>query len=84
MEKCDAFFATLREHIVPLIKKIVATGKNETLPVKTGFSIDKQKEFTKYIMDFMSIDPNHCVLCNGWPGGRYCRGTLSQVRLHAS
>ncbi len=61
MEKCDKFFATLREHIVPLIKKIVATGKNETLPVLKGFAVDKQKELTKYLMDYMSIDPNHCV-----------------------
>ena len=43
MEKCDEFFATLREHIVPLIKKIVATGKNEKLPKLTGFSVEKQK-----------------------------------------
>lgn len=61
MEKCDEFFATLREHIVPLIKKITATGKNEKLPKLKGFSIEKQKELTKYLMDFMSIDPNHCV-----------------------
>ncbi len=61
MEKCDKFFATLREHIVPLIKKIVATGKNEKLPVLKGFDIAKQKELTKYLMDYMSIDPNHCV-----------------------
>ena len=61
MEKCDKFFATLREHIVPLIKKIMATGKNEKLPKLTGFDVEKQKELTKYLMDFMSIDPNHCV-----------------------
>ncbi len=61
MEKCDKFFATLREHIVPLIKKVVATGKNEKFPVLKGFDINKQKEFTKYLMDYMSIDPNHCV-----------------------
>ncbi len=61
MEKCDEFFATLREHIVPLIKKITATGKNKKLPKFKGFSIEKQKELTKYLMDFMSIDPNHCV-----------------------
>ena len=61
MEKCDEFFATLREHIVPLIKKIVATGKNEKLPKLTGFSVEKQKKLTEYLMDFMSIDPNHCV-----------------------
>ncbi len=61
MEKCDKFFATLREHIVPLIKKIGETGKNKTLPVLTGFPVEKQKELTKYLMDYMGIDPNHCV-----------------------
>ena len=61
MEKCDKFFATLREHIVPLIKKICETSKNETLPVLTGFPVEKQKELTKYLMYYMGIDPNHCV-----------------------
>ncbi len=60
-EKCDKFFATLREHIVPLLKKVVATGKNETFPELKGFALDKQKELTKYLMDYMSIDSNHCV-----------------------
>lgn len=61
MEKCDKFFATLREHIVPLIKKIGETGKNKALPVLTGFPVEKQKELTRYLMDYMGIDPNHCV-----------------------
>ncbi|MGN0629471.1 MAG: carboxypeptidase M32 [Oscillospiraceae bacterium] len=61
MEQCDKFFATLREHIVPLIKKIGEVPQIDDSPLYGDFPIVKQKELTKYLMDYMGIDPNHCV-----------------------
>ncbi len=61
MEQCDKFFATLREHIVPLIKKIGEVPQIDDSPLYGDFPVEKQKELTKYLMDYMGIDPNHCV-----------------------
>ncbi len=61
MEQCDKFFATLREHIVPLIKKIGEVPQIDDSPLYGDFPIEKQKELTKYLMNYMGIDPHHCV-----------------------
>ena len=51
MEQCDKFFATLREHIVPLIKKIGEVPQIDDSPLYGDFPIEKQKELTKYLMN---------------------------------
>lgn len=61
MEKCDAFFGKLREHIVPLLKQITAAPQIDDALLFGTFPVEKQKELTKYLMDYMGIDPDHCV-----------------------
>lgn len=60
MEKCDEFFKTLREHIVPMIHKISQKQQIDDSALFADFSIDKQKLVTEYVMAYMGIDPNHC------------------------
>ncbi len=60
MEQCDRFFETLREHIVPLIKKIGAKPQIDDSPLFGSFPIEKQKQLTDYLMSYMGIDPHHC------------------------
>lgn len=60
MKKCDEFFKTLRNHIVPLIKKIEEKPQIDDSPLFGNFPIEKQKLVTEYVMNYMGIDPNHC------------------------
>lgn len=59
-EKCDAFFATLREHIVPLLRKIAAVPQIDDSPLSGNYPVEKQKKLTEYLMAYMGIDPAHC------------------------
>ena len=61
--ECDAFFASLREAIVPLLRRIQTEG---TVP-RTDFlhqewPLNKQKELSAYVMQVMHLTPDHCVL----------------------
>lgn len=62
-ESCDGFFASLREKLVPLIKKVVANGyKIDDAPLKRSFPIEKQREFSDFLMETMCVDRNHCII----------------------
>ena len=55
-KQLDCFFNSLKETIVPLLKKIVAQGK----PIRSDFlsrpcSISKQEAFSKYLMDIQGL-----------------------------
>lgn len=61
--KCDEFFATLRETIVPLLADIKARGK----AVRTDFldqewPLDGQRKVSQKIMELWGLDPAHCYL----------------------
>lgn len=63
MEQCDAFFAELRETIVPLLADIQARGRK----IRTGFldqewPIETQRKVSNRIMRIWGLDPNHCIL----------------------
>lgn len=61
-EKCDAFFKTLRERIVPLLKKI---GEKEQVSDEClwgDFPEDKQEELSYALMKTMGLDLDHCGL----------------------
>lgn len=58
--KCDEFFLKLRESIVPLLKKISQKPQIDDSLLFGDFPVEKQKELTKYIMEYMSADPAHC------------------------
>lgn len=60
MEKCDEFFKTLREHIVPMIHKISQKPQIDDSKLFADFPVEKQKLVTEYVMAYMGVDPNHC------------------------
>ena len=59
----DAFFAALREVIVPLLRRLQTEG---TAPhtdfLKGTWPIEKQRELSAYVMQVMGLDPAHCAL----------------------
>ena len=61
--QCDAFFAQLRETIVPLLAEIQKRGA----PIRTDFldqewPIDAQKKVSKKIMQLWGLDPKRSML----------------------
>ncbi len=57
VEKLDEFFDYLREHLVPVIK--VGLGKSKSINdefLKEFYDIDKQKEFSKFVADYIKFD----------------------------
>ena len=62
-ETCDAFFAGLREKLVPLINEVTAhSDRVDDTPLKRRYPIEKQRKFSDFVMGLMDIDPNHCAL----------------------
>lgn len=62
MEKCDEFFAALKEKIVPLIKKIAAAPQVDDSCLHGDFDEHKQEKFSYELMKTMGIDLDHCGL----------------------
>ncbi len=59
----DRFFTSLREAIVPLLRRIQAEGTAPRTDFLQGtWSLDKQKELSAYVMQVMHLDPAHCAL----------------------
>ncbi len=61
-EKCDAFFACLRESIVPLVKKITEKPQIENGFVFREYPKHLQMEFSDFLMEKMAIDRAHCAI----------------------
>lgn len=57
---CDKFFDTLREHIVPLIKKIQEKPQLDDSCIHGKFPVAQQEAFAEYLMRTMNIDMDHC------------------------
>jgi carboxypeptidase Taq len=62
METLDGFFGQLRSAIVPLLERI-----GEAEPVDNSFlfrkyPVEKQKEFAKYLMEVLDMDPDFCAI----------------------
>lgn len=55
-EKYDEFFKLLKEEIVPLVSKINQVKQDAPLWSKRLFNIQKQKEFSAYLMNVMCFD----------------------------
>lgn len=62
MEKCDAFFAALRERIVPLVRRIGAAPQVDDSILRQHFPQADQEKLSTYFMDLMCIDRNRCGL----------------------
>ncbi|MDO4739616.1 MAG: carboxypeptidase M32 [Eubacteriales bacterium] len=59
-QACDRFFATLREHIVPLIKKIQSAQQIDDSCVHGHFPLAQQEAFSEFLMQTLGIDMGHC------------------------
>ena len=61
-KQLDAFFDTLREGIVPLIRAIGEKPQIDDSFLHLEYPVDRQKAFADYIMEVMGIDRSHCGL----------------------
>ena len=62
MQTLDAFFAQLREVIVPLVAKIGQAAPVDDSFLKQNYPIDKQRLFSDYLMEVMGLDRNYCAI----------------------
>ena len=58
----DAFFAQLREVLVPLIHAVGKVDAPRDDFLRRSFSIAAQREFSDYLMDVMGLDKSRCVI----------------------
>lgn len=61
-EKCDAFFGTLKEHLVPLIERIGKAGQVSDACLKGDFPEEKQEELSVFLMKLIGLDTDHVGL----------------------
>lgn len=61
-EKCDEFFSTLREHIVPLIKEISRKPSPDDSCIKGHFPKAEQEKFSYELMKTIGISADRCGL----------------------
>ncbi len=58
----DNFFNSLREKIVPLIAKIGKAQQIDDSFLHQHFPLEKQREFSDYLMGLMNIDRRYCTI----------------------
>ena len=59
-ETLDAFFARLRDVIVPLLEKIQAAEPVDDSFLFRHYPVEKQRLLSDYLMEVLGIDRNHC------------------------
>ena len=59
MEKADAFFASLRAEIVPLLAKVMAAPQVDDSFLYGDYPVEKQRELSDYLMEVMGMDRSH-------------------------
>ena len=59
-ETLDAFFAQLRQVIVPLLEKIQKAEQIDDSFLSQSYPIEQQKKFSDYLMEVMGLDRSHC------------------------
>lgn len=62
MEELDRFFDKLKKEIVPLLKKIQQAEEPEDAFLYLDYDIEKQKEFNRYVAEYMGFDFNRGVM----------------------
>ena len=62
MDECDKFFSSLREKIIPLIKKITAAKQVDDSCIHGFFSESEQEKFSYELMKTIGIDLDVCGL----------------------
>ena len=60
VQTLDAFFAQLRQTIVPLIEKIRATKQIDDAFLYRHYPVEIQRKLSDYLMEVMGIDRTHC------------------------
>ncbi len=60
MQTLDAFFAQLRETIVPLVAKIKNAPPVDDSFLNRNYPVDQQRILSDYLMDVMGLDRNYC------------------------
>ena len=58
----DEFFAQLRSTIVPLLEKISKAKEIDNSFLFRSYPIDKQKQFSEYLMQVLDMDRNYCAI----------------------
>ena len=59
---CDSFFSALRSRLVPLMQSVAEAEPIDDSPLRVPFPIEKQREFSAFLMDTMGIDRDACIL----------------------
>lgn len=62
MQTLDAFFASLRMALVPLVHAIAEAPKVEDAFLHAFYPIEKQRVFSDYLMQVMGIDKDRCTI----------------------
>ena len=63
IEKYDQFFQTVKDELVPFVKKVLSKKKDETYPfVSKKYPKDKQRTFVEYLLDVFDFNKNRGVL----------------------
>ncbi len=62
METLDAFFAQLRETIVPLIAKVKQAKPIEDNFLFKHYPVEIQRKFSDYLMEVLGMDRTHCTI----------------------
>ncbi len=62
METLDAFFAQLRETIVPLIAKVKQAKPIEDSFLFKHYPVEIQRKFSDYLMEILGMDRTHCTI----------------------
>lgn len=62
MQTLDAFFAQLRDTIVPLVEKIVQKPQIDDSFLFRFYPAEQQRKFSDYLMQVMGIDRNFCSI----------------------
>lgn len=55
-EKLDEFFKSIREKLVPLLRKILLAPAPDTSFLKKSYPVEKQRELSDYLMQVMGMD----------------------------
>ena len=61
-ESCDAFFAALRERIVPLLQRVQAAPQIDDSILHGHFPVAQQDRLSRHLMDVMGLDRDHVGL----------------------
>ena len=62
MEKLDAFFAVLKEELVPLIHRVAEKGQPDCSFIHKEFPIEQQRKLSDWLMEAIGIDREYCSI----------------------